>query len=128
MYFRGTRFTQNKIDFNKLVQFFMVFIEIKKQRFVFDGGFYFFVNLFKFFGFVVRWGNIPIKIVLIKNVVDIVIRDKSNFFGIKSAQISGGHVFVESAGFANGKYKLHYRFKYVRFTLFSLCPKQRFGF
>ena len=66
-------------------KFFIVLFIIIHIRMLLQYGFNSFFNEFELLGFVVAWRNIPIKIVEIKNILNVDVRYKSNFFEIKSS-------------------------------------------
>ncbi len=114
----------NEIRFDKFLQFLVVFFKIKKKQILIDNIFYFFVDQLKFLGTVIGRCNIPVEIVLIKNIVNFVIGDKGNFFAVESTQHGRWQIFVKSTGFPNGKNQLNDRFINIGRVFLGFCPKQ----
>ena len=63
-------------------------------------------NQLEFFGFVIAWCDIPIKIVHRKNINNGIVRYKTYFLGIEGTKKSRWQIFVECSGFANGEHQL----------------------
>ena len=61
----------------------------------------------EFPGFVVRGRDIPVKIVLRKNLGDLIILDKGDLFGVKGAEEIGRLLMVSNSLPADGQNQLN---------------------
>ena len=85
------------------------------------------MELLKFFGVVVARSYIPVKVILVENILNAVVFDERKFFCIESSDVFGGQIVLEGAFFANGQKQLHKGFvNVVRCALFSFCPQDAF--
>ena len=83
-----------------------------------------FVHLFEFTSVAIGRRNLPIEIVLIKNFLNGMVGDKSDFCSVKATQKWWRSDFVEGSGFADGQDELCEHCTNVGNIGFCLCPEE----
>ncbi|MDR1676100.1 MAG: hypothetical protein LBR86_06510 [Tannerella sp.] len=125
-YFAGFVFAGNEIFTDKTAQFLFVLSKMEEKGFkrniVLNDAFYFFVNLFKFFGVVVGRRNIPVKIVLIEDVLNFGVGNESDFFAVVATQKRRRQDFVEGPRLADGQNQLRKHHGNIGGFLFCFRP------
>jgi hypothetical protein len=76
----------------------------------------------KFFGFVVTWGNIPIKIVEVKNILNADVWNEGNFLKSKAPKKAGGNVLSKVRALPMVRCQLNKHSRYIKISCFSFCP------
>ena len=125
-YFARTAGLGNVV-FNKNLEFFFVFLVVKGVRVFRECCLDSVLNQQKLPRLVVARRDVPVEIVLIKQVLHVAVGHKSNFFKIESTQKSGRQGFIERPRLANGQDQLHKHGGHVKVSRFGLGPQQRYS-